>query len=147
MSATTTVTGLHITGVSRLANSASGNPRFDIAFTDHDGQPHSYRTQSDASCNHDVTNFETEHRENPAATVAVRLSPAGHITHIDRETDGPVTITRDGKKLAGVADSNAAFAWLLRHQAQSVDHAIRYEGYRVLGPDGRELAEYAAYHR
>ena len=58
-----------------------------------------------------------------------------------------VTITRDGKTLAEVADSNAAFKWLLRHQPMSVDWAIRYEGYRVLGPDGKELPEYAEYHR
>lgn len=54
-----------------------------------------------------------------------------------------VTITRDGKPVAEVADSNAAFKWLLQHQGQSVDWAMKYEGYRVLGEDGEELPEYA----
>jgi hypothetical protein len=50
-----------------------------------------------------------------------------------------VTITQDGKQVAVVEDSNAAFKWLLRH----FDYAIRWGGYRVLGEDGKELPEYA----
>lgn len=53
-----------------------------------------------------------------------------------------ITITRFGKKVAEVEDSNAAFKWLLQHQGQSTEWAIRYEGYRVLGPDGKDLPEY-----
>lgn len=57
-----------------------------------------------------------------------------------------VIISRDGKPLAEVEDSNAAFEWLLKHQPQSVDWAIRYEGYRITGSDGKELEEYARLH-
>ncbi len=38
-------------------------------------------------------------------------------------------IRRDGKPVAIVDDENAAFAWLLRAQGQSVDHATRFEGW------------------
>lgn len=53
-----------------------------------------------------------------------------------------VTITRDGKKVAEVKDSNAAFVWLLEHQPQSVDWAIKHDGYAVLDENGVELEEY-----
>lgn len=45
-----------------------------------------------------------------------------------------VTISRDGKQLAhfeGKDAENAAFVWLLRNQSNSVDWALRYEGYKV----------------
>jgi YD repeat-containing protein len=47
----------------------------------------------------------------------------------------PVTITRDGKKVAEVEDSNAAFEWLLKHQGQSVHYALKHGGYCVLIED------------
>lgn len=53
-----------------------------------------------------------------------------------------VIIKRDGKQVAEVADSNAAFEWLLKHQGQSVDYAIRHGGYTVTDEEGRELPEY-----
>ncbi len=53
-----------------------------------------------------------------------------------------VIILQDGRQVAEVADSNAAFAWLLRHQGQSVDYAIRWGGYRVTDEDGNDLPEY-----
>lgn len=57
-----------------------------------------------------------------------------------------VIIKRDGKQIAEVADSNAAFAWLLKHQSMSVDWAIKYEGWTVHdGETGAELDEYSKY--
>jgi hypothetical protein len=43
-----------------------------------------------------------------------------------------VTITKDGKQVAEVEDDNAAVAWLLKHQGQSVHYALKYGGYRVI---------------
>ena len=54
-----------------------------------------------------------------------------------------VLVKRDGKTVAEVEDSNAAFVWLLRHQSQSVSWAIKYEGYTVTDEAGRELPEFA----
>ncbi len=54
-----------------------------------------------------------------------------------------VIIKRDGKEIARVEDSNAAFTWLLKHQPMSVDWALKYEGYSVHdGETGAELDEY-----
>ena len=53
---------------------------------------------------------------------------------------GTVQVKRDGivqETFAGpdpVQNSNDAFAWLLRHQGQSVDWAIRHEGWEITGP-------------
>lgn len=44
---------------------------------------------------------------------------------------GKVVVTRDGQPLAIRDDENAAFAWLLKHQGQSVDWATTYEGYAL----------------
>ena len=46
----------------------------------------------------------------------------------------PTLVTRDGVTLAQVGTEGEAYAWLQRHQGQSVDWAIRYEGYRVVRP-------------
>lgn len=54
----------------------------------------------------------------------------------------PVQVRRDGKVMAEVEDSNAAFAWLLRHQGMSTDWAIRHEGWSVTDASGTELPEY-----
>jgi len=54
----------------------------------------------------------------------------------------PVTITRDGKPVATVEDSDAAFRWFLRHTNQSSDWMIRYEGYAVVDEHGHELPEF-----
>jgi hypothetical protein len=53
-----------------------------------------------------------------------------------------VQVRRDGKVMAEVEDSNAAFAWLLRNQGQSVDWAIKHEGWSVTDASGTELPEY-----
>lgn len=71
-----------------------------------------------------------------------RLWSSGHAACVAawaHENGLDVTVKRDGKPLAYVADGNAAFAWLHRHQGMSVDWAIRYEGYAVHGPDGSDL--------
>jgi hypothetical protein len=53
-----------------------------------------------------------------------------------------ITIKHDSEVVAVVANSNAAFEWLLRHQGQSVDYAVRWGGYRVLDAGGTELPGY-----
>ncbi len=45
------------------------------------------------------------------------------------EIAGPMVITRDGKDVSPVVEGSAAFSWLLRHQGQSVEYALRYGGY------------------
>lgn len=49
-----------------------------------------------------------------------------------------VFITRDGKRIADVADVNAAYGWLLRHQSQSVSWAIENEGYRIVDAEDND---------
>jgi hypothetical protein len=80
------LTGLHITGITRRKNSVNGNPRFDVAFVDRDGQPHVYTTMSDAACSYDVENLAGEHRRDLAATVAVKLTRAERISTMTRES-------------------------------------------------------------
>lgn len=53
-----------------------------------------------------------------------------------------VIITHDGETVAEVEDGNAAFRWLLRHQGQSVDYALRWGGYRVTDEAGQELPDF-----
>ena len=61
---------------------------------------------------------------------------------------GTVQVKRDGivqETFSGgdpVQNSNAAFAWLLRHQGQSVDWAVRHEGWEITepAPDQAEAA-------
>lgn len=58
----------------------------------------------------------------------------------DRVAPGTVQVKRDGivqETFAGpdpVQNSNDAFAWLLRHQGQSVDWATRHEGWEITDP-------------
>lgn len=54
-----------------------------------------------------------------------------------------VAVTRDGTPVALCDDANAAFAWLLRHQGQSVDWATTHEGYafETLAPWPAEEAD------
>jgi hypothetical protein len=54
-----------------------------------------------------------------------------------------VIIKQDGKQVAEVEHSNAAFEWLLRHQGQSVSYAMRYGGYTVTDEQGHELPDFA----
>jgi hypothetical protein len=44
---------------------------------------------------------------------------------------GKYLVMRDKKVLAYVKDEAAAFAWLHKHQGQSVHHATTYEGYKI----------------
>ena len=49
---------------------------------------------------------------------------------------GPMVVQRDGVDVSPVfAQQNDAFAWILRHQGQSVDYALQYGGYRVVPAD------------
>lgn len=42
------------------------------------------------------------------------------------------TVTRDGQDVSPTfATEDEAYAWLLRHQGQSVDYAMRYGGYGI----------------
>lgn len=50
-------------------------------------------------------------------------------------------ITRDGKRLAVLDTENEAWGYLLRIQGQSIDHAVRHEGYDIIYPDGSRLSE------
>lgn len=50
-----------------------------------------------------------------------------------------VIVKHDGEEVARVEDENAAFIWLLRHQGQSVDYALKYGGYTVESEDGSPL--------
>jgi hypothetical protein len=55
--------------------------------------------------------------------------------HQETEHEVRVQVFRDGEPVSpsfqgyGVKPHNEAFGWLLRHQGQSVDWAIKYEGY------------------
>lgn len=45
---------------------------------------------------------------------------------------GPCVVTKDGKEVSPVLDNgDAAFSWILRHQGQSVEYALRWGGYSV----------------
>lgn len=62
-----------------------------------------------------------------------------------------IEVRRDGVLQPGgrfgtgdlTADSNAAFEYILRHQGQSVDWAIHYEGWSIvtIAPDGTETSD------
>lgn len=41
------------------------------------------------------------------------------------------TVSRDGQLLATFNSEDEAFHWLLKHQGQSTDYAIRYGGYAI----------------
>lgn len=40
-------------------------------------------------------------------------------------------VWKDGRPLKELDDENAAFAWLLSHQGQSVDYATKHGGYEI----------------
>jgi hypothetical protein len=66
-----------------------------------------------------------------------------------QETAGAVQVKRDGAVQATfdsddpVKNSNDAFAWLLGHQSQSVDWAVKHEGWEITGsaPQGGRMPE------
>ncbi len=47
------------------------------------------------------------------------------------------TVTRDGKTLAFFPTELGAWGYLLRVQGQSIDWAIKYNGYDIIYPNGR----------
>lgn len=49
------------------------------------------------------------------------------------------TVTRDGRTLATFTTDYQAWAYLHRIQGQSVFHAVKYEGYDIIYPDGGGL--------
>jgi hypothetical protein len=52
--------------------------------------------------------------------------------YADIPSRGKVRVYKDGEPVTEVLkDGNAAFTWLLRHQGQSVDYALRHGGYSV----------------
>lgn len=54
-----------------------------------------------------------------------------HIAELVNVKDVHWVVTRDGKPLASLASEADAFAWLLHHQGQSTDWAMKYEGYAI----------------
>jgi len=48
-------------------------------------------------------------------------------------------IKKDGEIKAEVKDENEAFVWLLKHQGQSVDFAIKHNGWTVTDETGKQL--------
>lgn len=61
---------------------------------------------------------------------------------------GTVQVKRDGivqetfRSPDPVRNSNDAFAWLLRHQGQSVDWAIKHEGWEITDPQSGPSGHY-----
>ena len=51
------------------------------------------------------------------------------------------TVTRDGETLAVLDTENEAWAYLHRIQGQSIDHAVRHEGYDIIYPNGGRLSQ------
>lgn len=51
------------------------------------------------------------------------------------------TVTRDGETLAQFRYGFNAWAYLHKVQGQSVVHAVTYEGYDVIYPDGVKLSD------
>lgn len=46
-------------------------------------------------------------------------------------------VTRDGDTLATFPTENEAWGYLLRVQGQSIDWAVKYNGYDIIYPNGR----------
>ena len=57
---------------------------------------------------------------------------------MSRARDELFSITRDGKVLVTGLTHNDAFAWLHTHQGQSVDWAVKHEGYAIVS-EGRSV--------
>lgn len=49
-------------------------------------------------------------------------------------------IYRDGSHVITVADEFEMLRWFHRQHSYSVDHAVRYEGYKVLDADFKRVA-------
>lgn len=54
---------------------------------------------------------------------------------------GSYTVTRDGQRLAVLDTENEAWGYLLRIQGQSIDYAVRHEGYDIIYPNGVRLSQ------
>lgn len=63
--------------VERLINSVNGNPRFLLSLHHADGEITTHKTQSDAACSYEVTNYV-----NSKAPAVVEITPAGNIRTI-----------------------------------------------------------------
>jgi len=50
-----------------------------------------------------------------------------------------VIIKKDNQIKAEVNNENEAFIWLLKHQGQSVDFAIKHNGWTVTNESGKQL--------
>jgi len=50
-----------------------------------------------------------------------------------------VIIKKDNQIKAEVNNENEAFVWLLKHQGQSVDFAIKHNGWTVTDESGKQL--------
>lgn len=76
--------------------------------------------------------FVLGHPRVPRASKLVRMNP----------TDG-WAVTQDGETIKqfgpGPKGSEAAFRWLLRHQPQSVDWAVRHSGYDIVNVEGGKV--------
>lgn len=53
------------------------------------------------------------------------------------------SVTRDDEVLATGLTNNEAFAWILNHQSQSVDWAMKHEGYAIVD-EGRSVPKRAS---
>lgn len=52
------------------------------------------------------------------------------------------TVTRDGRILATVPTESEAWRCLHNIQGQSIGHAVTYEGYDIIYPNGAKLSTY-----
>jgi hypothetical protein len=82
-------------------------------------------------------------RQRPAEMAAVDATDARHTARHGEREPMPTIVTRDDKPVSPVlADENAAFAWLLKHQPMSTEWAIKYEGYAIVdAPEGAEVGD------
>jgi hypothetical protein len=48
-------------------------------------------------------------------------------------------VTRDGRTLGTFRTENEAWGFLLNHQPHSIGHAVKYEGYDIIYPNGAGL--------
>lgn len=107
----------------RLPNTANGNPRYRVIFTDGDQRT----THPDAACAFRITN--SEYQDVP---VDFTLNKQGEITYAHPVPAEQWQVFRDGMPLSEpLPNENDAETWLLKHQPMSNDWAKKYEGYSI----------------